>query len=283
MTLHKPPYACLINGVAAATIAAADRGLLYGDGFFTTVKVQQGAPDLWPLHVERLHTCARAVFGWEALPQSLLTQIEQELKTVTQAHDVCGVRVTITRGEGGRGYAPPPASADTATRMVTAFAFPTSYSQWQEHGVATEVAEFYLGCQHPCLVGLKSLNRLEQVMLKQELAQRATDELIVLDANGALAEATAGNLFWRQGSSWFTPALTETGVHGVVRQALLAKYPQVQQVNEAVSALFAADEAFICNALMQQVSIRSIGEQLLPTVRNYANEPPLTLAGWSSC
>ncbi|RUO44054.1 aminodeoxychorismate lyase [Aliidiomarina taiwanensis] len=276
-------YTSLINGTAGADIAAADRGLLYGDGFFTTVRVVQGQPDLWPLHVERLQTCARAVFGWAALPKSVLTLIEQELSTVTEGHQECGARITLTRGVGGRGYAPPESNADTVTRMVTAFAYPAVYSDWQRHGVKTELAAFYLGSQHPRLAGLKTLNRLEQVMLKQELAQRDTDELIVLDASGAIAEATAGNVFWRQGDTWYTPELAQTGVHGVVRQALLTKYPQIQRVNAQVNALRTADEAFVCNALMGQVSIRSLDGKALPTVRNYKNEAPFTLAGLSPC
>lgn len=273
-TLEKE-FITLVNGIPATSIAVADRGLLYGDGFFTTLQVKHGKPLLWPHHQKRLQQCARVLLGWEILPQGLLATLLAEIKQVTHGQQRCGVRITFTRGEGGRGYAPP--VKPQITRIVSAFMWPEHYQQWQQQGIKTELAQFYLMNSHPALVGLKTLNRIEQVMVKQELALYQTDDVIVLDEQGHVAEASAGNIFWRKNKAWFTPALTKVGVHGVVRCALLQKYSKVTLVNAPVTELINADEAFVCNALMGQVSLQNLGGYKFPVVRDYSTARTLKL------
>ena len=50
----------LVDGVADASVAALDRGLLYGDGLFETVLFVDGHAPLWARHMTRLTDgCAR--------------------------------------------------------------------------------------------------------------------------------------------------------------------------------------------------------------------------------
>lgn len=261
-----------MNGAPMASVSPTDRGLLYGDGFFTTICVDQGVPQLWELHQERLAQCARVLFGWDRFPAALLDTLLAELHYVTQLNERCGVRISLTRGVGGRGYAPASSSTEQqVSRIVTAFDYPEHYSQWQKQGVKAELAQFYLADVHPALVGLKTLNRIEQVMIKQELALYQTDEVIVLDAKGYVAEASAGNVFWRKNKAWFTPKLASCGIHGVVRQALIQKYSKVNLVNATIEELMGADEAFVCNALVGQVSLQQVSGYTFPVVRDYSS------------
>jgi len=124
---------------------------------------------------------------------------------------------------------------------------------------------------------LKTLNRIEQVMIKQELALYQTDDVIVLDAYGYISEASVGNIFWRKDKVWYTPALEQAGIHGVLRSALLKKYPKVRLVNAPIAELKSADEAFLCNALMGQVSLRNVGSYKFPIVRDYSSTRTLRL------
>lgn len=274
-TAFEKEFITLVNGVPATSIAVADRGLLYGDGFFTTISVKRGEPQLWELHQKRLQQCAQVLLGWETLPKGLLATLLAEIKQVTHAQARCGVRITLTRGVGGRGYAPP--VKPQITRVVSAFTWPEHYQQWQQQGIKTELAQFYLANSHPALVGLKTLNRIEQVMVKQELSLYQTDDVIVLDDQGYVAAASAGNIFWRKNKAWFTPALTKVGIHGVVRSALLQKYSKVTLVNAPITELMSADEAFVCNALMGQVSLRNVGGYKFPVVRDYSSARTLKL------
>ncbi len=70
----------------------------------------------------------------------------------------------------------------------------------------------------PNLAGLKTLNRFEQVLLKQEADQSNWSEALVFDIQGTVVEGVSSNCFIRINDSWITPELRYNGVHGVMRQ-----------------------------------------------------------------
>ncbi|MEJ2763149.1 aminodeoxychorismate lyase [Photobacterium sp. MCCC 1A19761] len=246
----------LINGVETDAVSVADRALQYGDGCFTTILIEQGQPRLWPLHLKRLqHTLAAlriAAPDWQALA-------EQVHRLAAAFPDKGGVKVLISRGAGGRGYSPA-GCLDTQV-IVSDFAWPSQYQQWQQHGIALGVCRQRLSTS-PMLAGLKHLNRLEQVLLKQETQDRGWLDAVVLDADGCVAETVASNIFWRKGQTVFTPSLEACGVHGVMRSHVLGLLAQSQYCTEFVKSpldeLRYADEVFITNALMALVPISEI-------------------------
>ena len=106
--------------------------------------------------------------------------------------DKGGVKVLISRGAGGRGYSP---SGCNATQVIISdFAWPALYTQWQEQGIALGVCRQRLALA-PMLAGFKHLNRLEQVLLKKETEQAGWLDAVVLDVNGNVVEVTASNIF----------------------------------------------------------------------------------------
>jgi 4-amino-4-deoxychorismate lyase len=176
----------LVNGSSATTVSAQDRGLTLGDGLFTTLYLKHHQPTLWSYHVARLREgCARLRLP---LPDFDLLY-EQCCQLATDYDEACG-KIIITRGTGGRGYSPQ--GCNTPTIMVSAHPYPIHYHDWQLSGIQLEIAEQRLGCQ-PMLAGLKTLNRLEQVLLKNELDERGIPEAIVLDWQDHVVEAVTAN------------------------------------------------------------------------------------------
>lgn len=263
-----------VNGEYYSEVFASDRGLLYGDGCFTTMRLRRKAdrywyPDLWEYHQKRLHETCQAL--GISLPDVLADHVEKVLASAVidalSDSDFAVLRITVTRGIGGHGYAP---ERDAAPTIVLSLgSFPVHYLEWQHRGVKADFASFRLGIQ-PVLAGLKTLNRLEQVILKQELLQRPeVHELIALDMEGHVTEATAANIFWRKGETWYTPCLSRAGVDGVMRQAVMMRNPEIQEVRVAPDVLLDADEMFMCNALMELVPIFQIADYQLPNVQLY--------------
>lgn len=254
----------LINGLPRRDIDSRDRGLQYGDGFFTTMRVVLGQPQLWQRHVERLETTSnRLGIG---IPHS--TKLLAETRQVSRGQNDCAVRLTFTRGVGGRGYMPP--EQPQITRLVSRGPMPEHYTRWRQYGIHLGLATQRLGYQ-PMLKGLKTLNRLEQVLLKQELATQKTDDLLVLDDTGNVCETTAGNLFWRRGNEWFTSDLARGGIAGVVRAELMANN-NVQSIVASLDELYQADEIFMCNALCGLIPVRTLGHTELPAWREYPDQ-----------
>ncbi len=249
----------LINGEECDQVSVADRGLNYGDGCFTTIAVVAGELQLWQRHWQRLeNTCAKL-----SIPLADEAVFLAEAKRLIERNEntAAVIKIVITRGSGGRGYAP--AKESNPQRIVTISEMPAHYARWREDGIRLANASLRLAIQ-PELAGLKTLNRLEQVLLKLELEKLrevmhpAPDDLIVCDARGFLCEATMGNLFWREGKHWYTPELTEAGIAGVVRAELLALNPHVRVGHYLPEKLAQADEIFICNSLLGLVPVSNM-------------------------
>lgn len=246
----------LVNGNEQAVVPVTDRAMQYGDGCFTTILVEQGKPRLWPLHLQRLEKNL-AAFGITAPDwQQLATEVHQ---MASQYPDKGGVKVLISRGSGGRGYSP---AGCAATRVVVSdFAWPAHYQQWQQQGIKLGVCRQRLAIS-PMLAGFKHLNRLEQVLLKQEAEQNGWLDAVALDVNGDVVEATASNIFWRKGNTLYTPQLDMAGVHGVMRAHLIELIADseygLEFVKKPLDVLLCADEVFITNALMAMVPVTEI-------------------------
>jgi 4-amino-4-deoxychorismate lyase len=238
-------------------ISSDDRCFLYGDGFFSTVRVTEGMPELWPIHLVRLQDTAKQlaieIADWQAISNAVFSAITSE----NAVNSV--LKIQISRGSGNRGYSP--LGIAPASIYISITALP-DYRHWQQHGVSMALAELQLAVQ-PLLAGLKHCNRLEQVLLKQQANSLGVDDLLVCDQQGYITEAIAANLFLHRAGCWYTPQLSRAGVAGVMRSHLLAKYPDIEQVNWLLPELNNVDAMVLSNALMGVVPVKSYNNQPL--------------------
>ena len=247
----------LINGSAGNQLAVSDRAVSFGDGCFTTLQLRKGRPLLWEYHAERLITTSRALL-LKAPDLALIHQELCDLASLQGAEQLCG-KVVLTRGSGARGYSLQ--GCEHPTRIVSIHDYPAVYVSWQHEGIVLAVCHGRIG-HSSLLAGLKTLNRLEQVLLKAELEQRGACEGVVLDKRGIVVEGVTANLFWRHDSVVYTPDLQGTGIKGVMRawvMATLAKFGiECREVQAGLPELMGADELFMTNALMEIVPVRGI-------------------------
>lgn len=246
----------LVNGTEQCEVPITDRAMQYGDGCFTTILVEQGRPQLWPMHLQRLKKNVAAFQIAEPDWEQLTEKVHQ---LAANYPDKGGVKVLISRGAGGRGYSS--AGCVTTQVIISDFAWPAHYIEWQQQGIALGVCQQRLALA-PMLAGFKHLNRLEQVLLKQEVDQEGWLDAIVLDVNGNVIEATASNIFWRKGDTLYTPELDMSGVHGVMRAHVIELAAKsgycLEFVKKPLDVLLCADEVFITNALMALVPVTEI-------------------------
>ncbi|WP_025562461.1 aminodeoxychorismate lyase [Psychromonas sp. SP041] len=243
----------LINGLENNKINAADRGLAYGDGLFSTIKIECGDVIDWPLHLERLQQGAVRLFfpdiDWQQLQQEVFTAASSVLG---QPHYV--LKLMLTRGSGGRGYSAE--GCNDVQRIISLSAFPDVYLQWQQQGINIVQCASQLA-RNKQLAGLKSLARLEQVFIKQELATLNAVEGLVCDEFGNVIEACSANVFIYLHDQWITPKLDFCGVAGVMR-ARIMKHSAINVVEKEISLedVNQASCLFLSNALMGIVPVK---------------------------
>ncbi len=180
-----------VNGKPTNSIPVTDRSFQYGDGCFTTMLTRKGEIQHWSLHVERMEACLTQLEISSPNWESVLTMLEQAALPDEKA----GLKLHISRGDGGRGYSP--ALVDSPNITVGQFSFPNHYETIQSQGIELGVCEKRLG-HSPMLAGHKHNNRLEQILLKSEMDKNGFLDGLTLDIEDNVVETTMANIFWKK-------------------------------------------------------------------------------------
>lgn len=236
------PTLSVIDGVPAARLAAVDRGLLYGDGVFRTLRVEAGRPRWWGDHLDRLRDDAARLdipFPSEAVWRADLADLP--------ARD--GVlRLTVTRGQGPRGYAP---SSKTVPTRVAQF-FAQALPGFNSEGAHLRLCRLRLAAQ-PALAGVKHLNRLENILARAEWDDPGIAEGLLCDMDRHLIGGVSSNLFLLRGDALATPRLDRCGVAGVTRARLMQRADrlglQACEATLSLNDLDTADALFYVNSV----------------------------------
>lgn len=251
----------LLNGRAEAMLSPHDRGFAYGDGVFRTLKINQGVPDHWTLHYQKLVEDCNAMGIVCPGAELLLADMARLFSSVENAV----AKIIITRGEGARGYALP--ALAQPTRVVIKAPLPDYSSANFDQGVHLHLCRLRLSHQ-PRLAGIKHLNRLENVMARMEWTDSSITDGLLLDEDGNAIECTMSNLFARFDDMLLTPGLENCGVAGVTRQRILESASmfgyQAKVVKLPLAELMQADEVIICNSLYGAWQVLSINARLWP-------------------
>jgi 4-amino-4-deoxychorismate lyase len=247
----------LVNGANETSIAADDRGLLYGDGLFETVLFVGGHAPLWPRHMARLaQGCARLL-----LPAPDADLLAREATHASTGHARAVVRITLTRGAGPRGYAI--AESVHATRIVAANPAPLVPLDWYHSGLRVRACALRLS-EQPRLAGIKHLNRLEQVLARAEWNDANIAEGVLCDGAGRVIGATAANLFAVIAGRLLTPALERCGVAGVARAEVLVQRPDCAVRDLTMAELMQADEIFLTNSVRGILPVTALDDRRWP-------------------
>lgn len=250
-----------VDGAAATTVPADDRGLQYGDGLFETIQLRGAAPRFFEAHLARLaRGCSRLGIdftGWEALRAEIA-------RIASQAPPLGILKIIITRGSGPRrGYAPH--GALEPRRVLMLFGSPAMPAVAE--GVSLRVASLRLA-ENPALAGVKHLNRLENVLAASEPGHADHFESLLLDASDHVVCGTMSNVFAVRGGRLITPRVDRCGVEGVLRSMVLREAPGLgvpaEEGTLKLDELLAADEVFITNVRIGVVRARSVGQHHFP-------------------
>lgn len=204
-----------VNSTPAA-ITSDNRGMAYGDGFFTTMAVLNGAVLWLDYHRQRLISHAQAL-QLDIDSDYLLRAIQAQAQQLEQGV----LKAILTRAQQSmRGYG---FTADKIGRScevwlkATAMAIETSEqlpllngkSVFVQPVISATCLKSQLACLPPSLAGLKTLNRLDSVLASGELeALKANSKInsldneglgegLLRDMSGNWVEGTMSNVFYQ--------------------------------------------------------------------------------------
>lgn len=226
----------------------SDRGLAYGDGLFETLLVHRGETVWWEAHWVRLQRGAAAL----RIPLPDETALRREARTLIGGAERGVLKLILTRGPGGRGYATPHDARPTIVLSLHP-APPAPRDALKLRWCRTRLAI------QPALAGLKHCNRLEQVLARAEWDDESIHEGLMCDSEGFVVGATAANLFARIDGRWLTPPVDRCGIAGVCRGWLLRSLDRAEEHRLHVDDVEAAETLFLCNAVRGILAVASLG------------------------
>ena len=240
--MHEKTIICL-NGTYVpsdqALIHVSDRGFRFGDGVFETIRLVNGTPYQWPLHLERLAQGLTALRI--AMPTVDWKSASQELIQRNRATNGF-LRIAISRGMGSRGYLP---DASTPT-WVMEYLPPTPMP---EKPFRLCLSQWRRAPLHVLPANAKLEQGANSTLALLEAHENNCDEALQLTTDAHLCETASANLFWIKGNTLYTPALTTGCVAGTTRNAVMRLSPLPwNEVHASINALQEADAIFITNA-----------------------------------
>jgi 4-amino-4-deoxychorismate lyase len=247
-----------VDGIAANTLPADDRGLHYGDGLFETLLIRAGQPRFLELHLARLLRGCRQL----GIASQFLPELRAEISAAAAvAPPLALLKILVSRGSAvRRGYAPD--GAEQPRRLMWLWAASAVPAEWQQgvelvmsgHGLADDAA----------LAGIKHLNRLPSVIASAQARAAGAFDALLPGSDGRLVSGAMSNLFLVTGGALRTPDVNLAGVAGVMRAVVMREAQKLglraSECRITHQDLLAADEAFITNARIGVVPVRRLGE-----------------------
>jgi branched-chain amino acid aminotransferase len=246
----------LVEGKLA--VSAHDRGLTLGDGIFETLAVNGNVP-LWRFeHVERMRKAA-AELGLP-FPEDAVEDAIDALTDRCKGHHV--LRLTLTRGEGGRGLAGPVAKPTLIGSLV-----PFNESlRFQSVSLMTSSVRRNL---HSPSSRLKTLSYIDNVLAAREAYDAGVDDALMLNSAGRVACSSIGNIFLLVDGGLVTPSLGEGILPGIMRDAVIRLAKQggfkVSEKQIRPVDISGADAMFVTNSLRFVRSVTKCGEKRFST------------------
>lgn len=248
----------LLNGELlsneTATISPYDRGVLLGDGVFTTLLANEGQLECFEAHLKRLKQATK-VFSLPEPPLDLGSQILELLESNQLTKGLAAVRITITRGVGGRGITP------SKTTFPTIFVTATSYEKPMSP-LKAMISSIRRDKTYP-LCQIKHLGYQASILSKLEASERGFDEALMVNISGNLVCSTTGNLFLIIQGEILTPPITDGALPGIMRGKIIQQHKSIKIKSLTMKDLEIAEAAFVSNSLIGVQMISCIdGKQL---------------------
>ncbi len=246
-----------------AAVSVFDRGFLYGDGVFETMRSYSGAVFRLEEHLARLCRSSRIIRIRIPRTKKQLGAIIDRLLKINRVKDAY-VRVSVSRGAGAPGIDVSDSGTPTVTVVARRF---VPFPQWMyDKGVRAKVVGSRLNVSSG-ISGIKSLNYLVHILARLEAREDGFDEAILMNTKGDIAEAATSNVFLVREKKLVTPSLESGALPGITRSEVLelAARLGLKPVEKRVSygEVVSADEVFLTNSLFEIVPMVKVDTHVI--------------------
>lgn len=245
-----------------ATVSIFDRGFLFGESVFETLRVDGGEPFAFEEHLERIVISGDKIgftLPWSAEVIEGHCRAALRESGLEQGY----MRIIGTRGMGPIGL--DPGLAFDPQLFVIVLPLPEIPETVYQEGITAVLVSVLRNLKKAVDPAAKTGNYMNSVLAAQESRSRGADEAIMLNVEGHVAEGSSSNVFALIDGVWVTPPLEAGILSGITRKVLL-ELCQREEIPTEIrvllpEALRAADEMFLCSSVKELVPVVSLDDQ----------------------
>ncbi len=256
-----------INGrltdAANAAVSPLDRGFLFGEGVYETLRTYNRHPFLLNRHLARLRASADLISL--KVPHDDDEYRDRLLETMAGLSDKKSelyLRILLTRGVGDLTY--DPNTCPTPTVMMMARPYVETPTKTVDRGIKIVLSSIVRNHPQALNPRIKSNNLLNNALAMQEAIRAGADEALMCNYRGEIAECAQSNIFIVRDGIAQTPSLDTGLLEGVTRNFVFevgeaANIP-VRETILLPADLTQADEIFITGTTREVLAVTSVDQ-----------------------
>jgi branched-chain amino acid aminotransferase len=243
-----------------AVVSVYDHGFLYGDGVFEGIRMYNGNVFRLREHLERLNDSARSVLLDVPYTMSELEDIIVETLRKNKLHDTAYIRLVLSRGVGDLGL--DPTKCKTPNLIVIAEQLALFPKELYDVGITMVTVPTRRNRPDILSPKVKSLNYLNNIMVKAEANMAGANEALTLNTEGYVAEGSGQNIFILKGNKLLTPPSYVGALEGITRNAIIDLANEmgydVREEPFTRHDVYVADEVFLTGTAAEVIPVISL-------------------------
>lgn len=227
-----------------------DAAVLRGRGVFETVRVYDGTPFRLVDHLDRLARSAERVH-LPAPPADAFSEAAGSAVEAGGERDAV-LRLLWTGGREGGG-------APRGFALVSTL--PAGLEELRARGLRLATSTWVTGA----LAGAKSTSYAENMTVQDDAVRAGADDALFVASDGTVLEAPTANVWFREGETLLTPALSLPILAGVTRAALCELAPglgySIEEGRFGLERLLASDEVFVSSSIREVMPAAAVDDR----------------------
>ncbi|MBO0995077.1 branched-chain-amino-acid transaminase [Bacillus sp. SD088] len=248
----------------AAVVSVYDHGFLYGDGIFEGIRAYSGNIFRLDEHLTRLYDSAKSIML--TIPYSKEEMTNIVVKTLRQNELNDGyIRLVVSRGVGDLGLNP--YTCEKPTVLVIAEPLRIYPKELYETGLEIITVATRRNRSDALSPMVKSLNYLNNVLVKIEASLAGVSEALMLNDQGYVAEGSADNIFIVKDGKLKTPPGYVGALVGITRNAImeLAQAKGYEMIEGIFTRheVYTADEVFLTGTAAEVIPVTKVDGRIV--------------------
>ncbi|MDM5255429.1 branched-chain-amino-acid transaminase [Bacillus toyonensis] len=201
-----------------AVVSVYDHGFLYGDGVFEGIRSYGGNVFCLKEHVKRLYESAKSILLTIPMP---VEEMEEAVLQTLQKNEYADayIRLIVSRGKGDLGL--DPRSCVKPSVIIIAEQLKLFPQEFYDNGLSVVSVASRRNTPDALDPRIKSMNYLNNVLVKIEAAQAGVLEALMLNQQGYVCEGSGDNVFIVKDGKVLTPPSYLGALEGITRNSVI--------------------------------------------------------------